>query len=473
MTSSGGPVGSLQFTEADLKDARERSELSLLARIFWDESRDLRYVENSFIPVWKCDRVRIFDVGYGLYQFIFPSVSKRNFVLAKQPWYYQKAIVHFTADINPSKELFDALRVMSLWVKIIGMPLAYRTIAVGRKLLEPMGEVVRMGYFDAHKLEGCYVKGRVRMDLFNPFLGTAPVKGEDGSSFQVFFQYEGVPCICYLCGYLGHVMGDCSHSDLVFDPIIRDSWICGVTDPDEVETEGPCFRRLIPVRPQGRRSRGGLPPSVAAGLSSSLPLQGAQPRRFGGQARIVGPEVEDPRPALTLTGPTLDSQDSPKRAGKGVRIEPDPRPKQLKKAAGSAGPSGVKVTPCPLPTTAVPPPLGRAPSNGAHRPPHLLIPCLEPTIGPGTVPASGPEPLVDAALSGSIKRKLQAEFAEDIPALGVKHSADGSLPSQGATFDTDALFVSGSEDDEELESDKDDNNQEVEVANLDRPPIAK
>ncbi|CAN1160281.1 hypothetical protein LINPERPRIM_LOCUS21778 [Linum perenne] len=362
---------------------------------------------------------------------------------------------------------------MPLWVKIIGMPLAYRTIAVGRKLLEPMGEVVRMGYFDAHKPEGCYVKGRVRMDLFNSFLGTAPVKGEDGSSFQVFFQYEGVPCICYLCGYLGHVMGDCSHSDLVFDPIIRDSWICGVTDPDEVETEGPCFRRLIPGRPQGRRSRGGLPPSVAAGLSSSLPLQGAPPRRFGGQARIVGLEVEDPRPALTLTDPTLDSQGSPYGAGKGVRIGPDPRPKYLKKAAGSAGPSGVKVTPSPLPTDVVPPPSGRAPSNGVHRQPHFLVPSLETAIGPGTVPSSGPEPLVDAALSGSIKRKLQAEFAEDTPALGVKHSADGSLSSQGATFDTDALFVSGSEDDEELESDKDDNNHEVEVANLDRPPIAK
>ncbi|CAN1120484.1 hypothetical protein LINPERHAP2_LOCUS220 [Linum perenne] len=215
MASSGHPAWSVQFTAADLQDSRERTELSLLARIFWDESRDLRLVENSFILVWKCDRVRIFDVGYGLYQFIFPSVSKRNFVLAKQPWYFQKVIIHFTDDMSPSKELFDVLRFMLIWVKIIGMPFAYRTVAVGRKLLEPMGEVVRMGYFDARKPEGCYVKGRVRMDLFNPFLGTAPVKGDDGSSFQVFFQYEGVPCICYLCGFLGHVMGDCSHSDLV------------------------------------------------------------------------------------------------------------------------------------------------------------------------------------------------------------------------------------------------------------------
>ncbi|CAN1177092.1 hypothetical protein LINPERPRIM_LOCUS37424 [Linum perenne] len=190
-------------------------------------------VENSYIPIWKCGRIRIFDVGYGLYQFIFPSVSKRNFVLANQPWYFQKAIINFTDNMSPSEEMYNALRFMSIWVKIIGMPFACRTIVVGWKLLEPMGEVVRMGYFDAKKPEGFYVKGRVQMDLYSSFLGTASVNGEDGSSLKVFFQYEGVPCICYLCGFLGYAMGDCSHTDLVFDPLVRDSWICGVTDPDE------------------------------------------------------------------------------------------------------------------------------------------------------------------------------------------------------------------------------------------------
>ncbi|CAN1725922.1 Uncharacterized protein At4g02000 [Linum perenne] len=410
MTSSGGPAWSLQFTEADLKDARERSELSLLARIFWNETRDLRYVENSFLPVWKCDQIRIFDVGYGLYQFIFPSVSKRNFVLAKQPWYYQRAIVHFTDDMTPSKELFDALCVMPLWVKIIGMPLAYRTIAVGRKLLEPMGEVLRMGYFDAHKPEGCYVKGRVRMDLFNSFLGTAPVKGEDGSSFQVFFQYEGVPCICYLCGYLGHVMGDCYHEDLVFDPLVRDSWICGVTDPDEVETEGPCFRRLLSGRPQARRTRGGLPPSVAAGLSSNLNLQGAQNRRIGGQARVRGCELEGPRPALSLPGPTVDSQVVRADAGKGVRIGPEPQPVCLRKSSESAGPSGARKGPSPLPSADAFPPAGSVQPDVDHEAAPPLASGLEVSSGLEAVLPSGPVPLVDASLSGPTKRKLEAEF---------------------------------------------------------------
>ncbi|CAN1839704.1 Uncharacterized protein At4g02000 [Linum perenne] len=300
--------------------------------------------------------------------------------------------------MNPSKELFDALRVMPLWVKIIGMPLAYRTVAVGRKLLEPMGEVLRMGYFDAHKLEGCYVKGRVRMDLFNSFLGTAPVKGEDGSSFQVFFQYEGVPCICYLCGYMGHVMGDCYHEDLVFDPLIRDSWICGVTDPDEI---------------------------------------------------IIAD------------------------AGKGIWVGPDPRPSSLKKAAGSAGPSGVRMGPSPLPKEAAFPPAPSAPLEVVHGAAPPLAAGLETPSGLEAGLQLGPDPVVATPLSGSTKRKLEAEFEGDSPALGDKQPADGSTPSQGATFDPDALFVSGSEEDEELESDKEDINQEVEVANLDRPPIAK
>ncbi|CAN1159734.1 hypothetical protein LINPERPRIM_LOCUS22118 [Linum perenne] len=274
MALNGDEAPTVHFTAADLQDARERTELSLLARIFWDKPRDLRLVANSFIPVWKCGRVHIFYVGFGLFQFIFPSVSKRNFKKKNQPWFFQRAIIHFSDNMTPFEELFDSLQFMLIWVKIIGMPFACRTIAIGRKLLEPIGEVVHMGYFDAHKPEGCYVKGRVRMDLFSSFLGTAPATDDNGTSFKVFFQYEGVPCICYLCGLLGHVMGDCPRTDLVFDPLIRDYWICGVTDLDEEETEGPGFQKMVPVHQQARRGRGGLPPSVAAGLSSNLHRNG-------------------------------------------------------------------------------------------------------------------------------------------------------------------------------------------------------
>ncbi|CAN1827379.1 Uncharacterized protein At4g02000 [Linum perenne] len=293
----------VHFTEEDLVEARERAELSLLARIFWEEPRELRAVENSFIQVWKCGRVRIFDVGSGLYQFIFPSISKRNWVLENQPWFFQRSIIHFSDIMMPSEELFHSLQYMQIWVKIIGLPLAFLTIAVGRKLLAKLGEVVKVGYYDAGTPEGCYIKGRVRMNLLGSFLGTAPVTGVNGSSFPAFFQYIGVPCICYLCGWLGHVMADCPRTDLAFDEDVRSDWICGQADKNEKESQGPQLQSL-PFVPQPHvRRRGGLPPSVAARLSSTLQRQWAQDRQRGGVRGQFGHGAGGPRPVLALPGP--------------------------------------------------------------------------------------------------------------------------------------------------------------------------
>ncbi|CAN1216126.1 Uncharacterized protein At4g02000 [Linum perenne] len=219
LVDDGAPA--IHFSADDLRDARERSELSLLARIFWEEPRDLRLVENAFIPVWQCGRVRIFDVGFGLYQFIFPSVTKRNWVLEKQPWVFQCFIINFSANMIPSEDLFHSLQFMWIWVKITGLPFVYRTTALGRKLLAPMGQVERMGYFDARTPEGLYIKGRVRMNLLDSFLGTTMATSFDGVTFPVFFSYEKVSCICYLCGFLGHFMAECPFPDLEYDALVR------------------------------------------------------------------------------------------------------------------------------------------------------------------------------------------------------------------------------------------------------------
>ncbi|CAN1289579.1 hypothetical protein LINPERPRIM_LOCUS20336 [Linum perenne] len=317
----------IQFSEEDLKEARERAELSLLAQIFWDKPRELRLVENSFIQVWKCGRVRVFDVGFGLYKFIFPSVSKREWVLDNQPWFFQRSIIHFTANMNPSEDLFNSLQFMSIWVKIIGLPFSYITIAVGRKLLAKLGEVEKVGYYDAGTPEECYIKGRVRMDLLGSFPGTAPMIGMNGVPFPALFQYIGsfpgtapmigmngvpfpalfqyigLPCICYLCGWLGHVMADCSCTDLLFDENVRSDWISGKADPNEKESQGSQLQPIPYVPPPHARGRGGLPPAVAARLSSNLQRQRARDRQMGGARGHAGRWPGGPRPILALPSP--------------------------------------------------------------------------------------------------------------------------------------------------------------------------
>ncbi|CAN1120445.1 hypothetical protein LINPERHAP2_LOCUS199 [Linum perenne] len=196
----------------------------------------------------------------------------------------------------PSEDLFHSLQFMPIWVKIIGIPFSFLTIVVGRTLLAKLGEVMKIEYFDASAPEGSYLKGRVRMDLLDSFLGTTSVFRLNGTSFPAFFQYIGVPCICYLCGFLGHVMADCSRTDVVFNKNIRASWMCGKVAPNEKEGKGPQLQSLPPVQPRTLEGRGELPPSVAAGLSSTLIRQWARERKAGGSRGRSGPflGVQDP-----------------------------------------------------------------------------------------------------------------------------------------------------------------------------------
>ncbi|CAN1128646.1 hypothetical protein LINPERHAP2_LOCUS4758 [Linum perenne] len=182
------------------------------------------------------------------------------------------------------------------------MPFACLTKAIGRKLLEPLGEVMKVGYFDAGTPEGTYVKGRVQMDLFESFVGTAPAVGSNGAAFTVFFSYVDVPCICYLCGFLGHFMANCPRTDLVYAVNVRGDWISIPADPNEKEGQGSQLQQMQVTRAQGRRG-GGLPPAVAAGLSSNLLRQRGRGRALGGADRRAGPTNAAIRPCLAITWP--------------------------------------------------------------------------------------------------------------------------------------------------------------------------
>ncbi|CAN0901496.1 hypothetical protein LINGRAHAP2_LOCUS21460 [Linum grandiflorum] len=304
--SSHSSTRPVRLDAANLQDAKERANLSLLGRIFWDEPKDLRQVERVLNSVWTITTLRIIDVGYGLYQFVFPNTSKRSFVLRFQPWSFRRHLIHFTENLSPSAELFDSLQMMNVWVKLEGLPMACRTKAVGRRLLSQIGELKYVGLFDAGLSSGFYVKGLVRLNLFDSFQGTTEVDDDEGHVFPAYFQYININCICYRCGYQGHTVSECDRQDLVLDLSSRDSWISIPHNKDEHEVQGPGLQMVLNQRQTTRRDRNimHLPPSVQAGLSTTFLRNRARQRGSSAADGRGAGQVPPGNRMLALPGPS-------------------------------------------------------------------------------------------------------------------------------------------------------------------------
>ncbi|CAN1752310.1 hypothetical protein LINPERHAP1_LOCUS4672 [Linum perenne] len=78
-----------------LQESNEWADRSCLVQIFWDHPVPLQAVRGMLDDVWKCrGELNIFEAGFGLYQFIFPLVQKRNWVLKTQPWSFELSIMN-------------------------------------------------------------------------------------------------------------------------------------------------------------------------------------------------------------------------------------------------------------------------------------------------------------------------------------------------------------------------------------------
>ncbi|CAN1159816.1 hypothetical protein LINPERHAP2_LOCUS22948 [Linum perenne] len=99
-----------------------------------------------------------------------------------------------------------------------------------------------------------------------------------------FFQYIGLPCICFLCGWLGHVMAGCPRTDLTFDEDVRSDWICGKADQNEKESQGPQLQPLPFDRQRGgargQFGRGARGPRPFLALPGPRPILNLGPGRF-------------------------------------------------------------------------------------------------------------------------------------------------------------------------------------------------
>ncbi|CAN1127630.1 hypothetical protein LINPERPRIM_LOCUS29749 [Linum perenne] len=250
------------------KEANEWADRSCLVRIFWDHPVPLQAVRGTLDDVWKCrGELNIFEAGFGLYQFLFPSVPKRNWVLRTQPWSFQLSIMNMIRFVTPTENLFNQLQFMDIAVKLAGIPIDCRTLAFGNLMLEKIGEVKKINFFIADSAEGFFIKGLVKLDILGSRAGRITARFPGGRSFFVYFQYIQVQAICYQCGIIGHIHDFCPHHHLTLDLEARNSWMC-IPDCGKL-VEGPNLQKKSTNKYQSRRGTPILPPSVMASFAAA------------------------------------------------------------------------------------------------------------------------------------------------------------------------------------------------------------
>lgn len=67
-----------------------------------------------------------------------------------------------------------------------------------------MGKVL-----EVDRSEGCevgkYIRVRVEMDLHNPLKRGSSIQMASNKSGKIYFKYERLPDLCFVCGRLGHL----------------------------------------------------------------------------------------------------------------------------------------------------------------------------------------------------------------------------------------------------------------------------
>ncbi|CAN1216783.1 hypothetical protein LINPERPRIM_LOCUS771 [Linum perenne] len=175
----GAPT--VHFLVDDLRDARERSKLSLIARIFWEEPRELRLVENAFIPVWKCDRISSICYLYDfLSQFMFdcPSLDLVYDELVHGSWMHLK--------VNPKEEEGQS-------PLLLHPPTDQSQAGRGRGGLHPsvtvrLSSTLHRQWARGGRLDGARNRGGVNADVPQPLLAFLGLTD--------FYQQR--PCVCPL-----------------------------------------------------------------------------------------------------------------------------------------------------------------------------------------------------------------------------------------------------------------------------------
>ena len=180
---------------------------TLIGRCMNPEEQDMNALFTKIPKIWKLEeRVTGTNLGFGMFKFDFKSEEEMEAVLKQQPFHFDYWMLALARWHPKRSQLFPS--EIPFWVRLIGVPLEFRTVLTFESIGNAIGKTV------AVDLD--HTRVQVVIDAFKELCFETTVDFKGGGEFYeeeevaVSLRYEKLFGYCPLCFSLCHKEEKCS-----------------------------------------------------------------------------------------------------------------------------------------------------------------------------------------------------------------------------------------------------------------------
>jgi len=181
---------------------------SLVGKLWTEDSFNSRIFNQVIVQAWRLKNpVEVQDLKNKLFVFRFSTKKDLESVLKNGPWSFDRNLVilkRVTGDEQPSEM---PMHSGDFWARVYDLPLKLRSDAMAMKLGNSLGTFVEVDNKEGNRM-GKFLRLKATVDLRKPLKRGTVIKYQ-GKDLRIFFKYERLPTLCFLCGQIGHQIKDC------------------------------------------------------------------------------------------------------------------------------------------------------------------------------------------------------------------------------------------------------------------------
>ncbi|KAL5760949.1 hypothetical protein ACOSQ2_019787 [Xanthoceras sorbifolium] len=173
-------------------------------------SHSLNFMIQKLTQKWSLvGQWQLTDLEDGYFVARFQFVADLEYVLTEGPWMVTNqylVVQRWRPNFVPGEE---PIRVMPVWLRLSGLPMEWVDAGFLWKLGGILGKTCRVDQITEAQSRGRYARLCIEIDISKPLRSYMKV---DGKIIRI--EYENLSMVCFICGKVGHVQGNCKEGDM-------------------------------------------------------------------------------------------------------------------------------------------------------------------------------------------------------------------------------------------------------------------